>query len=1148
MKKKSVGIKHTKKVVKPLLPPPSFPRLLLRAAGNVGLIAAILVGSLALACLVVDQMDLKPDHPLYPFERLGERIRLASPQDLLQERVSEYTALMNEGKSAGYGYLLDEISSLVQKVQPSGELAARIQSLMPSVLDAGTLAYREMLSSFAETGGIDPELKAMIEEMVSENADIFQGIIDEIMAEWEAKVQELRGKYEQELAMQELLARMRENLEKLRLAAIAGGKEASYEQLVSRLKYLMWLKSTIQRYKEQLMGLAAQVKAGLDRGEARKRLEEIRQSFRAEWEERLREQPEAYYAEYLTAMRQFDALASEVRALLEALPPVVKAEEGQRVETQVGGYEVTTISGAKTVIDELTSTIVLKSVDIKLVEDKLKAALDVGFEVKGKFNYSGALALDNLISALPPSDIVRIMYTVPILKQMFSSISQSELERIIGDQMSRLKEAVREIVGQLPPFELQNVLQQAGSLLQNPISTNVSGVTISIFLQDGTPVLRVQYSGTIQSGGTTAWVKELDAKILLYGLKISAQGATINTTSSVGIEISGSVAALAEVPVVDLMTTAVAGGAGESSTVTPSLQGLKLSLSKTPAGGILLTVDLGEVSTSLYGVNVKVSDLKARLHLTDFKLDLQSGQVSFALGAETGVSGKVSADAQVAVLDFIRSIRLEDIIVDQVNNLLTTKFGANLEMILSSPICQQIGFTSTSQLKEFISLVEGIVLDRFVPKMPWTVQWVGQKAPIVKVLGNEIRADLYGAKVNLSNVEANARLVESGFLMEFDGQKLKLGTQVEFGVWTNISAGASFDLSKVLDNPMIKGLTSKVGEVKVEEGKLVWRNENLWRDLLAGSIGARVSVAELHAKLEDGAIKLSLVGSVAVKGRIEFEPLLEQMRSQLPEGVKLYLDSDRNLVLEASSPDVTQQLWGFTLGVRNPSVKVVVSRISSKLADAGEIPFYVENLSAGAAGFTAVLRDLRGKIAPAVEVEVGGGEAYLDFASDLSFSGSISVVGELSSTSSSSAGWASYLEQLRSLIDLDSLVRELQGKVSAPSLPDPTKLVGQLDLKNLVKSYKLEEKDGKLCITTDLNDLSTSLYGLTASVSGLHVELPGRVGRPGIRLHLRLGLRRLRRLRLCGLQRFGPAGCTDFWFEWQPPGRACPLVRGKCRH
>ncbi|MEM2619380.1 MAG: hypothetical protein QW356_07890, partial [Candidatus Hadarchaeales archaeon] len=46
-----------------------------------------------------------------------------------------------------------------------------------------------------------------------------------------------------------------------------------------------------------------------------------------------------------------------------------------------------------------------------------------------------------------------------------------------------------------------------------------------------------------------------------------------------------------------------------------------------------------------------------------------------------------------------------------------------------------------------------------------------------------------------------------------------------------------------------------------------------------------------------------------------------------------------------------------------------------------------------------------------------------------------------------------------------------------------------LDLSNLVKSYKLEERNGKLCITVDLNNLSTSLYGLNASLAGLHVEL-----------------------------------------------------------
>ncbi|MEM2419308.1 MAG: hypothetical protein QXQ45_03745, partial [Candidatus Hadarchaeales archaeon] len=841
MGKEDRVIKHTKRIVKPLLPPPSLSKLFLRAAWNVGVVVLILLGSLAIACVAVDQVDVGPDHPLYPFERLGERIRMASPQSLLQERWAEYALLLKEGKSAGYGYLLTEIQELVQKVQPGPEVVAQLQSIMPSIPDMGNLLYNQMLSSFAETRALDPQLRQLIEEMASENADFFgelQATLDELVAQWEARVGELRGRYEEELAMEEFLREAQENMEKIRLAAMMAGKEATYQQLLSRLRYVMWLKATIEKYRQQLEGLAAQIEAGLDREEARARLEAIRQSFRAEWEERLRSEPEAYYQEYLTGMQQFNALTQQITSMLNSLPPVVSTEVGKTVEVSTGGYE-TTIAEGKTVIEELTSEIRLKSVELTVEEEKLKAALDTEFRVRGRFNYSGSFSLDRLIASLQPSDVLQIAYSVPIIQQMLSSVPPSELERTLAEQMGRLQEAVREIMGGLPPFELQNVLQSG--VLSRPIETTVSGVTISIYMEGGAVVLRVRYQGTLQSGSTTVWLKDIDAKLSLYGLSIHTEGATVVTNTSVGIDLSGGLAAITEVPVGDLLAVATAGASGESSSVTPSLSGANISLSKSPTGGILLLVSLGDVSTSLYGVNLKFGDLKAKLHLTQLVLDMKNGWVTFALGSETGVSGKVYADCEVAVLEMLRSLRLEDVILDAVNEVLETRMGTSLAEILNSPICQTIGFTDVGRLRNFIATVEGVVLSRIVPKMPWSVEWAGQRTPVVKVTSNDIRAKIYGADARVSNVEFDVRLIDEGLRLQFNGESLSMSLATEFGVWVDLSVGGSFDLVQVVESPLVKQLVSGL---EVRDGALVWEGK-IWQDLLSGSeVGAEFTLSE----------------------------------------------------------------------------------------------------------------------------------------------------------------------------------------------------------------------------------------------------------------------------------------------------------------
>jgi len=332
--------------------------------------------------------------------------------------------------------------------------------------------------------------------------------------------------------------------------------------------------------------------------------------------------------------------------------------------------------------------------------------------------------------------------------------------------------------------------------------------------------------------------------------------------------------------------------------------------------------------------------------------------------------------------------------------------------------------------------------------------------------------------------------------------------QVELALSFEASAGTdvsgSFQLSQLKDIPAVADFMSKYGVSINDRGKIQISTQIPSTSAKIGGIEVGVedhvkaTLEGLHIHLSGSKLTVEVglgfdvSGSLSASGsEIDLQPILDQIRSQLPAGVNVYLDSNNNLVLEASSPDVAKQLWGFNVGIRSPSVKIVFEKIRTMLENVNEpIKISKDQLSANFAGFNISVRDLQASVLPAAGVSIEGGKASLAFSANMSVAGVLSASGTLDIKTlieGATLPMPSNLEQLRGLIDLDSLVRELQGKVSAPSLPDPTKLVGQLDLKNLVKSYKLEEKDGKLCITTDLNDLSTSLYGLTASVSGLRM-------------------------------------------------------------
>ena len=92
------------------------------AVVSVAVIVLATAGGAVAAPVVVDAVDVDPDHPLYALERLGERIRRVSNDDQMEERFEEYQRIVVKGKAQKYRAVLREFKDRMEVVEKA-ELA-----------------------------------------------------------------------------------------------------------------------------------------------------------------------------------------------------------------------------------------------------------------------------------------------------------------------------------------------------------------------------------------------------------------------------------------------------------------------------------------------------------------------------------------------------------------------------------------------------------------------------------------------------------------------------------------------------------------------------------------------------------------------------------------------------------------------------------------------------------------------------------------------------------------------------------------------------------------------------------------------------------------------------------------------------------------
>ncbi|MEM4973572.1 MAG: 5'-methylthioadenosine/S-adenosylhomocysteine nucleosidase, partial [Candidatus Hadarchaeales archaeon] len=315
-----------------------------------------------------------------------------------------------------------------------------------------------------------------------------------------------------------------------------------------------------------------------------------------------------------------------------------------------------------------------------------------------------------------------------------------------------------------------------------------------------------------------------------------------------------------------------------------------------------------------------------------------------------------------------------------------------------------------------------------------------------------------------------------------------------------------FLLSQLQDVPMVAELMEKYG-VSVKNDRLYLTTSVpttsttlVGMNVQGGVDNVEVGLQSLHVHLSGSTLSIELSldfnvagGNLLVSGeKLELQPVLEQIRSKLPAGVRPDMDENGNLILEASVSD-NIQIWGFEVEVENAVVKIIVPKVKAKLSEMGTIEVSKDALSARFGGFDLRVTNLKMEVTPEAETVIENGEASLVLGVSFSASAGVQASGTLDILSlverSANLPVPSDLSGLEELVDLSSVLQNLRGEVSTPALPDPGKLLDNLDFSNLVENYELKVKNWKLYLTADLSNLSTSLYGLEASLSSLHVEL-----------------------------------------------------------
>jgi hypothetical protein len=146
------------------------------AAASIAIVIIAVAGGVTAAPVVVDAVDVDPDHPLYALERLGERIRGIGDVSQMKERWGEYQRMVARGKGLVYRAILEEfkhrmdkvLEQMPENVEAKQEIIQWMQQQMPGIGEVRLHMMKEACQLIRESLEDQPGVGVAIDNMMNE--------------------------------------------------------------------------------------------------------------------------------------------------------------------------------------------------------------------------------------------------------------------------------------------------------------------------------------------------------------------------------------------------------------------------------------------------------------------------------------------------------------------------------------------------------------------------------------------------------------------------------------------------------------------------------------------------------------------------------------------------------------------------------------------------------------------------------------------------------------------------------------------------------------------------------------------------------------------------------------------------------------------
>jgi hypothetical protein len=189
------------------------------ARGIAPLVVAVIVVAVGAAAtpVTVDTIDVDPDHPLYPLEKIGERMKgavgLVKDVDLMKERYAEFGRMCTKGKGSMYASVAREADNLADRclrgarraevaewlkakeMEVLGRKLELLQEILPKLENQMTLyrAELEALLEFVQQVRTELEAGTLTPEQLEEKIEYIHGELENLAAQKREWMEALRA-------------------------------------------------------------------------------------------------------------------------------------------------------------------------------------------------------------------------------------------------------------------------------------------------------------------------------------------------------------------------------------------------------------------------------------------------------------------------------------------------------------------------------------------------------------------------------------------------------------------------------------------------------------------------------------------------------------------------------------------------------------------------------------------------------------------------------------------------------------------------------------------------------------------------------------------------------------------------------------------